>query len=79
MKIRVMRKHIQAGNLEDERLCPVALALKEKGYSSVRVLNDHVFIAGDRYNIRRGQRFIHRFDEGLSVKPTVIELIKKKV
>jgi len=55
--------------------CPVALAIKEEGYSKVMVNGEMVIIGEDRYDIRRGKRFIRRFDEGLPVKPTVIELV----
>lgn len=75
MKIRVTAKHIREGVRLDTRYCPVALAIKEEGYSDVHVDDSSVSIEKIHYNIRRGTRFINRFDDALKVKPTTIELV----
>lgn len=77
MKIKVERRHIQKGKRADCYKCPVALALKEAGYKGVEVGDGFVEFDGITYNMRRGTRFIRRFDNNLSVKPTTIELVQE--
>jgi len=75
MKVQVMKKHIKNGKKENSKRCPVALALREQGFKNVEVDATCVHIDDEYYEVRRGSRFISRFDEGLPVKPTIIELI----
>jgi hypothetical protein len=75
MKVKVTKTHIMNGKKENAKRCPLALALREQGFKNVSVADRSVQIGGDFYDVRRGMRFINRFDEGLPVKPTIIELI----
>lgn len=86
MKVKVTRKHISKGRKGDSESCPIALALRDKFnlsrglvnvYESSVVIDNEDDIEGDEeyYFIRRGQRFIQRFDKGLPVKPCTVELI----
>lgn len=74
MKVKVLKKHIVNGEPEDGSSCAVALALKDKGFNDVVVGTNEVLLDGESYSIRRGQRFITKFDAGLPVKPCTIEL-----
>lgn len=77
MKVKVMRKHIQKGKKESPSSCPIALALREKfklPKDVVVVDNDYVNLNSVRYRLRRGSRFINRFDSGKPVQPCTVEL-----
>lgn len=87
MKVKVMRKHIQKGKKESTNSCPIALALREKfklPKDNVSVDEFGVTLYFDKnnkyegdsayYEMRRGSRFINRFDNGKPVRPCTVEL-----
>lgn len=74
MKIKITKKHIKNGIPCTSDLCPVALALFDKGFKEVCVQEDSVETDTAFFSIRRGRAFINRFDNELPVKPCTIEL-----
>lgn len=76
MKGRVTLKHIKNGYPEDNQYCPIALSLQDKfgEDTDIKVSSTEVYIVDQWYKIRRGTRFIKRFDAGLPVKPMTYEL-----
>ena len=86
MKIKVTPKHIVKGFEESVTHCPIALALKDAldiddndTLDTVRVTVEllHVWKGGTRRTYKVTgvmERFILRFDEGLSVKPKTFEV-----
>lgn len=79
MKIKVTKKHIKNGQLNDGEFCPIALAIKDKGYKSV-------FVGGDGYieinykvfkHNQSSLKFMANFDRYMEAKPTVF--VFKKV
>jgi hypothetical protein len=75
MKFCVTRKHIKSGQCKSVYYCPLALAIKEEGFSPVMVYDNYAVIGHRTYDIRRGIRFINKFDRGLPVKPSTFELV----
>jgi len=75
MKIRVTRKFINKGKKKSVESCPIALAIKDRFPGQyVKVYSDSAIIGDARYNLRRGMRFVERFDAGKSVRPVTVEL-----
>lgn len=74
MKVKITKKHIKHGIPCMGDLCPVALALLDKGFKEVYVKEDSVETDTVFFSIRRGRAFINRFDNELPVKPCTIEL-----
>lgn len=77
MKGQVTSTHIRKGEPNKCSTCPIALSLQEKlGLSKydVKVYHSEALIAGKWYDIRRGTRFIYRFDSEMPVKPITYEL-----
>ena len=74
MIIKVTKKHIKEGKCGSYRNCPIALALKSKGFTrvyvdggDVRAHNSAGFI--DANLPIRAMKFIVKFDSGRPVKP----------
>lgn len=74
MKVKVTAKHIAKGLSGSTQYCPVALALKEKGFENAFVFETYAVVKGAYHYFRRGTKFIKDFDEGKKVKPCTIEL-----
>lgn len=74
MKVKITKKHIKNGIPCTGNLCPVALALLDKGFRGVDVQEDCVETDTAFFSIHRGRAFIHRFDNALPVKLCTIEL-----
>lgn len=74
VKVEVKAKHIKAGLPENFRFCPIALAVKDKGfqrpYVTVEVSaydkEDNPVVASLPL---KALNFIDKFDEGKKVKP----------
>lgn len=80
IKINVLRKHIKAGKPDRMNACPIALALRDKGFIAPKVnLLSIRCKTSKRKPIYmsisdRMERFIRRFDEGKTVKPFSFQL-----
>lgn len=67
--IKVLKKHIKTSEFGIKN-CPVALALKDSGYSDVSVGLNVIFIGLKIIKSPRSvDRFINKFDRKKSVKP----------
>lgn len=73
MLIRVTKKHIKQGVISDPYSCPVALAIRDKGFECVvteHTIRTNNIWAYKRYNCPRSvSRFVKAFDKGRKVKP----------
>lgn len=75
MKGQVTKQHIKNGEPNNCNWCPIALSLMDKlDIDDVEVNETQVRVGKKWYDIRRGTRFIQRFDMGLPVKPMTYEL-----
>ena len=75
MKIQIKKKHIEQGKRGRSTLCPIALALKEKGFECVKVNAETVEVDGtDLVLSKQEARFVELFDDGRPVKPFVFRL-----
>lgn len=76
IKIEVNQGHISRGIRRDCSICPVGLALFDKGYAYVKVDTGHISYGSHPYRDRTiaktprsVYRFIQSFDAGRPVKP----------
>ena len=71
MKIHVRRRHIKKGKRSHARLCPVALAFKERAHKRrVHVSQWYLESGAKIFDLPQSvQEFIARFDAGKPVKP----------
>jgi DNA-binding HxlR family transcriptional regulator len=71
MTIRVTSRDIKRGQRRLNDCCPVALALRRHfPHSAVRVHWSALELLGEmRPMAKRVQRWVHRYDDGLSVRP----------
>jgi len=75
MVIEVTQEHIDKGLKMSCSMCPVALALKDKGFTHVSVIGYSMFVDGSRYiNTPELRQFINDFDMGEYVKPVQFEV-----
>ena len=75
MKIQVTRKHIKAGKMGRMTLCPIALALKERGFENVKITTETVEVDGAELTLSPSEaKFVDDFDSGKPVKPFVLHL-----
>ena len=75
MKIQITQNHIKRGKKGRVTLCPIALALKERGFEKVRVRAEAVEIDGAKFSLSPNEmRFIKRFDNGEPVEPFVFRV-----
>jgi len=77
----VTEKHIKKGRPRSAAGCPIALAIKDMGFSHVSVNPDtaHIFnnLVMKGYRISNpGKRFIQRFDAEKPVKPLTVVLTR---
>lgn len=71
MLINVEKKHIRKGVVSDADFCPIAFAIRDKGFDNVAVFSAEVDLGGPDYISlpRSAQRFVQAFDLGKTVKP----------
>ena len=71
MKVLVRRKHIREGNPNDAKRCPIALALREMGFSDPAVNHQDIEFSRQLKAELPGvaQKFIMKFDNFEKVKP----------
>ena len=75
LKIEVTPRHIARGKRNDLYLCPLAWAIREKGFARVCVQGGWVLVNTRCYDLPKAAiKFIRRFDNGLTVKPFTFEL-----
>ena len=76
MKIKVTADHIVHGTPGECTSCPIALAIREQyGYDNVGVTDTLAEVEGDYILLpAEAQRFVYRFDQGLSVDPFEFDL-----
>lgn len=84
MKLKIKQEHINKGSPRLSDSCPIALALKDRGYIHVYVGNKFVFVntkSGQlRYDLGKdAYQFVRNFDYGRKVEPQTIELTGRKV
>jgi hypothetical protein len=80
MIVRVMRKHIKAGKRRSPSFCPVALALRDAGFTKVSV-DCTIEVKQLQYvqvTPKTVLAFIRNFDTGRLVKPFSFRLPKSK-
>lgn len=84
-KITVTRRDIQRGLMQNQRSCPIALALKKRKIPFLSVFDTEItFMIKDEHKSialpRRAEKFIEAFDEAKKVKPFsfIINLPKYK-
>lgn len=78
--VRVTRDDIRKGVKDNSVLCPIATALRRKGYERIKVHTYQAQIGRGkvRYELpEEATRFIDNFDEGVPVKPSVFTLTKE--
>ena len=66
MKVQLRLKHIKAGEPDCAGACPVALAILDNGYRTVRVDSTHAVVGmeAERYTLpAKARAFINAFDE----------------
>lgn len=75
-RINVTQFHIDSGKRDKPKSCPIALAMKDAGFSSVQVVQDFITYKEGRniffsvYHSRETLDFIKQFDTGeVPVKP----------
>jgi hypothetical protein len=73
MKITVTQEHIDKGIREDCTACPIALALRERGFDKYSVGRYAIYPNWGRRGAvglsRAAVRFTREFDQGLPVQP----------
>lgn len=75
MKINVTQRDIEKGLREDPNSCPVARAIKRRGFEDVSVKTQVIWIGCRKYNPPEiVEDFIERFDKGDTVQPFKFEL-----
>jgi hypothetical protein len=68
--IEVTDKHIKNGKPLVADCCPIALALKDSGWTHARVLNSEVIVDDIWFTLpRSAKRFVSSVDSGRPVKP----------
>jgi hypothetical protein len=68
--IDVTEKHIKNGIRLESDCCPIALALKDSGWTHARVTNDVCEVDDMWFSLpRSAQRFVSSVDSGRPVKP----------
>jgi len=82
VKVTVTKKNCLFGIPQNISGCPIALALKKKGFKNIAVDEDQILVSkkGEYFTskvVKAARRFIERFDEGLSVKPFSFNLTLK--
>ncbi|ANA87336.1 hypothetical protein PBI_KAMPE_104 [Gordonia phage Kampe] len=85
MKVTVTQEHIDKGKRWEICNCPIALALKEKGFNNVEVstfeisASKHNDLMINHYRVPSvAKRFIKSFDDGHPVEPFTFEARKYK-
>jgi hypothetical protein len=71
MLIEVTEKHIKKGRIFDADFCPIAFAIRDKGFDNVAVFSNEVDLGLKEYKPlpRSAQRFVQAFDNRKPVKP----------
>lgn len=75
LHVRVTRKHIENGCVLSQSFCPIALAVREKGYKRVTVNGSEIKTGrtghgGKTYKLPPiAEKFVRLFDYGSPVKP----------
>lgn len=63
MKIKVTKKHIEDGDIDNSSFCPIALAIKCKTTCRIYVDLDNVYIDFEKHELpKSAQKFISDFD-----------------
>ena len=80
-RIKVLQKHIDYGTAGSTIFCPIALALRAKGYKNVDVDDLEVRLCVKRSSKRlyanlprRAKTFIEKYDNGFKVSPIKFDL-----
>lgn len=79
--VRVSQKHIDNGERNDAKCCPIALAFRDAGYSPVVVTEMKILFMmnGEVHSmpvILDLEQFIFDFDSGREVEPFDLEIVK---
>lgn len=83
LKVSVTKSNIQKGVCHSTSLCPIARAVRGKGFKRVNVNGLDIQIGREGHGMkiyelpRKAQRFVMNFDDGLKVNP--ITFVAKSV
>ena len=70
MVVRVLKRHIDKGAVDNCNRCPIALAIRERSGKSVSVRAYDVSVGDDEYVLpETASNFIFAFDSGKAVRP----------
>jgi hypothetical protein len=79
MKLKIKREHINKGVRKSMTKCPIAIALRERTHRPVSVWGNEIDVAycnvDTVYSMNSAvSDFINKFDRGVTVRPTTLEL-----